>query len=423
MPQIGLFPITLDAALRQLRELGARRVLAKPLAANDNSKNQVYLGPNFSALQVLPTGHVTPDAQKPILKAPLRWAWVDEGLAEAPRAQLILYPQYPEVRLSGFLTGCARPPSDVMTSRDPNRVLLLGLCDDGRILARAAAAGSLIAREVLDRGDLPRTGVFLVVAGDAPDARRLVTELRRIHAAGWIPGKKRQANGTISPYRAQNAGGYTLEAELGISPNGHAEPDFDGWEVKQFGGTVITLLTPEPTGGDYRTLGVEDFVRRYGYADTRGRPDRLNFGGIFRVGERAERTGLTLRLRGFADGVLRDPHGAVCLVDDEGREAASWSLSGLLDHWKHKHALAAYVPSERREPGEYRYGPVVALGYHTDPLRLLDAFARGAVYYDPGIKLEGASAARPEVKRRSQFRVRFADVGALYERLERVDLR
>ncbi|MEO0062747.1 MAG: hypothetical protein RLZZ08_1307, partial [Pseudomonadota bacterium] len=28
---------------------------------------------------------------------------------------------------------------------------------------------------------------------------------------------------------------YTLEAELGITPNGIAEPDFQGWEVKQYG--------------------------------------------------------------------------------------------------------------------------------------------------------------------------------------------
>ena len=54
----------------------------------------------------------------------------------------------------------------------------------------------------------------------------------------------------------------TLEAELGITPNGYAEPDFMGWEVKQYGVTdfiairprsPVTLMTPEPTGGIYRT--------------------------------------------------------------------------------------------------------------------------------------------------------------------------
>ncbi len=26
-----------------------------------------------------------------------------------------------------------------------------------------------------------------------------------------------------------------LEAELGVTPNGYSEPDFMGWEIKQFG--------------------------------------------------------------------------------------------------------------------------------------------------------------------------------------------
>ncbi|WP_425294886.1 MvaI/BcnI family restriction endonuclease [Neomesorhizobium albiziae] len=43
-----------------------------------------------------------------------------------------------------------------------------------------------------------------------------------------------------------------------MSPNGYAEPDFVGWEVKQYGvnnftayraESPVTLMTPEPTGG------------------------------------------------------------------------------------------------------------------------------------------------------------------------------
>ena len=78
-----------------------------------------------------------------------------------------------------------------------------------------------------------------------------------------------------------------------------------GWEVKQhavsnfdaIGSCVITLLTPEPNGGYYSTQGLEAFVRRFGYADTQGRADRLNFGGIYRVDRaRHPRTQLTMRL-------------------------------------------------------------------------------------------------------------------------------
>jgi hypothetical protein len=48
--------------------------------------------------------------------------------------------------------------------------------------------------------------------------------------------------------------------------------------------------------------------------------------------------------------------------------------------------------------------------------------AVGKIYYDPGIKLEGASTAKPKVKRRSQFRVRVRDISALYKKAERVEL-
>jgi hypothetical protein len=63
-------------------------------------------------------------------------------------------------------------------------------------------------------------------------------------------------------------------------------------------GTAITLMTPEPTGGFYKERGVEAFIRKFGYPDKNDRPDRLNFGGIHRAGERQPSTGLTLRLTG-----------------------------------------------------------------------------------------------------------------------------
>lgn len=47
----------------------------------------------------------------------------------------------------------------------------------------------------------------------------------------------------------------------------------------------------------------------------------------------------------------------------------------------------------------------------TDSLRLLRAFAAGAMYYDPGIKLENAST-KPKVKPRRQFRVASKNIGA-----------
>ena len=77
---------------------------------------------------------------------------------------------------------------------------------------------------------------------------------------------------------------------------------------------------------------------------------------------------------------------------------------------------AAYIPSQRRmQPRrQYKYGGNVRLAEQTDSLRLLGAFANGKVYYDPGIKLENAST-RPQIKRRSQFRIASREIDALYE--------
>lgn len=147
----------------------------------------------------------------------------------------------------------------------------------------------------------------------------------------------------------------------------HAEPDFLGWEVKHAvtsfarpDSGAITLMTPEPTGGLYKEQGVEAFVRRFGYPDKNDRPDRLNFGGIHRVGEHQALTGLTMQLAGYdaAKAKITDATGAIALVSDAGEVAAARAFSRLLAHWSRKHTRAVCVPSMRRvEPRwQYAYG-------------------------------------------------------------------
>ncbi len=48
--------------------------------------------------------------------------------------------------------------------------------------------------------------------------------------------------------------------------------------------------------------------------------------------------------------------------------------------------------------------------------------ASGAVYYDPGIKLEKGSSDKPRHKKRSQFRVASKSIGVLYEAVETVEV-
>ena len=420
---------------------GATRCLFKRLAPNDNSKNQIYLGRDFSSLNILPlAGEVVYVGQSPKgenrFTAALNWWWLSGSghPQKAPDVQLILYPQYPEVRLSGFLRGAKEAPAKYlnpqMQGRADGRLLFFGISPDGRILGWLEPPGTSLANEIAQAGIVESDGVFceLSLFTKRPDANTkdaLLAALAKVHQQGWIASRRLLAAGNFVPCEATNCGGCTLEAELGISANSRAEPDYLGWEVKQHGVTsfensnpgVLTLMTPEPDGGLYVDHGVEAFIRQFGYADRQGREDRINIGGVHKVGVRQPNTGLTMRLRGYdRPGATVDLQGAVELLDDRGQSAASWSFSNLLTHWNLKHARAVYVPSQARKVPlrQYAYGHSVRLGVGTDFLRLLNAFDEGQVYYDPGIKLENASHPKGRIKKRSQFRIRSAGLQVLY---------
>lgn len=430
------------ASLAQLLDLmrhhGATRIYAKNLAPNDNSKNQVYLGGDFSALNIIPHGEIYSDdtaiagAVRDRAKAGVNFFWVNEaGRHHAPDVGLILYPKYPEVRMSGFLKGCREAPSAIMRVRDAGRLLVFGITAEGDVLGYAVDAAHPVAVEVRAY-QCPMIGVFLELPLDAGQAGspkdQLLNELRRIRRLNWIASQKLAADGTKQPYSARNGGGYTLEAELGITPNGHSEPDFMGWEVKQYGvrdfvrfapKSPVTLMTPEPTGGTYREEGVAEFMKRFGYEDQSGKVDRINFGGRYDCLRGLHHlTRLRMVMSGYdtQSGKITDLDGSLNLVDCYDEVAAAWSFKGMMAHWNRKHAQAAYVPSLFRTlPPEYSYGPSVLLCEQTDFLLFLKAFAAGSVYYDPAIKVENASSAKPIIKRRSQFRVAHADLPQLYK--------
>ncbi len=448
--------MTLPELTALFANAGCRKLYAKPLSENDNKKNQIYFAGAVEALNIFPAQQVFAANTKrgPSFKARLDFGWLqDSGLvAPAPGAQLILYSQYPEVRFSGFLRGCGAPPSKLMAERVPRqerseaekrqlegRILFLGVTAERRVVGYVAAGNSEVATEFRTRNFQPTIAVFSEVPlpNVTPDdvARaRLLNELRRINRLGWIDSKQLDSAGQLRPCNAPQCGGFTLEAELGIPKNSDAEPDFLGWEVKQHSvgnlqqpdsGSRITLMTPEPTGGFYKEFGPEAFVRKFGYADKLGRADRLNFGGVHKIGVWHSTTNLVLRLTGYdqARAAITDANGAMQLVNAAGEIAAAWSFSGLLAHWSRKHTKAVYVPSQsRKDPHlQYTYGPRVRLAERTDSLKLLKALASGEVYYDPAVKVEFAST-KAEVKRRNQFRVPSKCIGALYEKVELVDL-
>lgn len=431
--------------LQNLKKLfadnGCQYIYVKTLSANDNSKNQVYLGGNFEILNILPISTIRAEEagkwEKERFKASLTFAWISEDgqIFPAPHAQLILYPKYPEVRFSGFLLKCEKPPSELMTQRLPGRLLLIGVTKVNTILGYVSAPDSDVAQEIKFHSISGRIGIFDVIelSDNVCNKNKLLLELSRIHKLGWIESKRLDRNGYIMPCSAPNCGGYTLEAELGITPNGYSEPDYLGWEIKQFrvanfnriSSSVITLMTPEPTDGIYKTQGTEAFIRKFGYTDKTGRVDRINFGGIHKTGRIHPTTNLELRVIGYdaTTKKISKVNGRIALMDLNDIEAASWSFTSLMEHWNRKHNQACYIPSisSNSPVKRYKFGNQVILGSGTDFHFFLHQIALGKIYYDPGIKMENASS-RPKIKRRSQFRVSSKDLGSLYINSELISI-
>src|SRR5205809_4515149 len=215
------------------------KVYVKKLSPNDNSKNQVYLGGSFEVLNILPIKDITTEApgdwERERFKTKIDFYWItDDGiLTHASEAQLILYPKYPEVRFSGFLKRSKGAPSDLMTVRTANRIMFLGVTEDGKVLGFVDEPDSAIANEFDTLKELPSISVFKEITLDngivqLNSKEKLLHELKRINALGWMDSKRLNADKNILPCPSSNCGGYTLEAELGIKPNGYSEPDYLG---------------------------------------------------------------------------------------------------------------------------------------------------------------------------------------------------
>ena len=438
------------------KSLNCSHIYVKKLAPNDNSKNQLYFGGHLTDLPFIPTGEIvaseshskkTSNTKRAIkYQATINFSWLGPNgtIYDAPDTKLIYYPQYPEVRFSGFLRGSKVNASEWMSpnkqGRSMGRWLILGVTLEKKVYGYISIPESNLSNELSQVSFTKISNVFGqldlgITHSNLSTRDELIKKLLEIHQMGWIPSQRLKSDFSVIPYNAQNGGGYTLESLLGITPNGIAEPDYLGWEVKQFGVTRLprtgskptTLMTPEPNGGFYKTSGAVEFVRCYGYADRSGKIDRLNFGGKHIIGKCHRQTGLTMKLIGFdtEKSSIIDAEGAVALIDSSDNITASWSFAKLMTHWKRKHSQAVYIPSVKRTQAgiiEYHYGKDIELGTGTNFEMILSAMHVGSVYYDPGIKLEYASTNTPKIKRRSQFRVNHRHLDSLYKRFEFLDL-
>ena len=412
------------------------RILIKFLSPNDNSKNQIYLG-GEEALYLLPSLERTLQKQLSgkdkaaefIFHCLLDFYWLDiTGHYKVPNAQIIFYPQYPESRLSGFLKGCKQAPRELLATRQENRILFLSSNPEKQSFGFVLQATTALKNEIqyhtvpFGRGD-----IFYYLEEDfspTDPVFEISNAISKISQRGWIESCKLSKDKICKPYKARNGGGYTLEAQLGILPNGDAEPDYKGWEVKQHSvkSKIITLFTPEPDGGFYFERGVAEFIKKYGYADKNGIQNRLNFGGIYKNGASPHKeTKLALKLIGFSNGKITDENGFIGLFNSKNEAVARWTFPKLLEHWSKKHARACYVPSEMKEENNtfyYRFLPKISLGIKTTFIKFLACVEAQNIYLDPAGKIILEEEIKQEQKARCQFRIHLKNLSKLYECFE-----
>lgn len=423
--------VNLNQVKKIYKELDCVKLYFKILKSNDNSKQQVYMGSNFSVLNIFPELNVSRSSDNPkILKAPLTFYWVNESrqIIQAPGAQLIFYPQYPEVRFSGFLKGAHGAPSEIMNPREHGRVLFFGIKRSGGIIGLALERDNVLAKEIVASYDEESDELLSeIILDNVFDPKKLLLQnLKQIHSEGWLNAIRMSGEGKIVACSGTNCGGYTLEAKLGIKNNGISEPDFHGWEVKQFKtatlenprGAAVTLFTPEPNSGLYKEKGVSYFLKKYGYPDKSGKENRINFSSPHKFSVQNPNTKLVLTMDGydFKKKKIIDPSGGLVLLDEKDNVAARWEFANLMTHWNRKHNKAAYIPCISRifkEKTQYQYGNKIFLGEGTEFSLFLNSCLSSFIYYDPGIKLELENG-KEKIKRRSQFRIGFSNLGSLY---------
>lgn len=432
---------SLTATASEMVSHGAKVVIAKLLAPHqDNEKNQIYFGRGIPTSQLFPgmlafrgqsnsrkKNHVF--TSQNIVELSLRFHWLgrDGSLYSAPNAKLIEYAQYPETRFSGFMSKCKCAPDSLRRSRQllyGDRVLVLGILENGIL---GAVISSKDDPSLLDRyGNLPPWSPLASFrqlwtdAGAFGDRQRLISEIKALVGNDYDPMALKLDQTTPTKIQPTGqAGGWTLEALLGIPRNSIAAPDKYGFEIKSVSSGKVSLITTEPDYGFRHDEGLRAFLNKY------GRPGTLNvrqrvFSGIHAFELINKQTGCKLTISNW-NSLSHSPTGQaepqIELVHvSTGTVVAGWSFSKIGASWSKKHAGAFYVGTTKDEVDgarKYRFGPEILIGTGTTALHFLQGVSRGVVYLDPGDRFSEEQGA----KKRTQWRIQGTLTGLLPVRL------
>ena len=425
--------------------------IIKPLSKNHNDKNQVYSGSDFKPLtpffkvsfQERTTCVSTKKAGvlkgSSILEAifdDFFWLTCSGQKMRARNVKMIIYPQYPEARLSGFQAIDGTMPKSMsveFTKNNPDsiRYLVLGRHKQGEVIAMMVLDPSpIFVEELKDLPGAEKSRVWKYLKLDSTSRDRLKALLIKAASTNHR-GCRLDRDGNVIPFNGTQVCGYTLEQVCGILPNSDKSGDYEGIELKAHTQKKVTLFTPEPDMGEY-ARDFNGFMKTFGYLDAQG---NYRLTGIHKAGTISKKSGLRMSIENYNPeiSVVAQHDIYVALFDQENRLAAGWSLERLLNCWGAKHNEVVYVPASRsiasnekdkQEGYKYRvsFGRQVLWCQKTSIDKLFQAIYDGIIFLDPAPKLHMTD--KRQSKRRSQWRVNDINEAAqhLYEDIRCISL-
>ena len=252
-----------------LQKHGCEIALIKKLTKNNNDKNQIYFHHDASILNSLFDMTFTERGESSSLTKKLStpgkfipqalfnkfyWLSIEDTLHQAKNCKAIVYHQYPEARLSGFLTVDNEMPRSMSieyTKENPSsvRYLLIGATSTGKAIAIMLVDPSKVFERQFQK--LPFYSSSKICRHidlnhkTISNTEKLKKILIEKVADKTLKGCRYNKQGETIPFTGTQVHGYTLEHACGIKPNSNKNGDIFGIELKCFTNKKLTLFTPE----------------------------------------------------------------------------------------------------------------------------------------------------------------------------------